>query len=314
MQQLLFKRFKTLTQCLIFLSISHANELLENWQPEQLIPWESALKDTQKRTPTERAKMLKELGFRHYAYLLSADPHSKRDDTNMTHYDAEAEIKAMLAEDIRISAWMFWINQDDADKNPLLISTLELFKKYQITPTIWITHSFERKTRPHPKNEEEQNQRIISEAKRIQRVANLAKSYGCDVGIYTLRKWLGVAANQIAVQRKLREWGVDNVGVVYNFSHSRSIKQPYVMNDPENFDSVWRALKPYVIHVNLVSLSKKGRNSYLSRGYYEQSMIQTIVESDWKGSVGLLTYAKGDSKTILESSLKGLRTVLSALE
>src|SRR5690242_16000067 len=61
------------------------------WAHDNLVAWEVAPLDTAKRTPEERAQMLKRLGFGHYAYLPRTDPYARQTDINTSHLDIDAE-------------------------------------------------------------------------------------------------------------------------------------------------------------------------------------------------------------------------------
>src|SRR5262245_24733935 len=66
------------------------------WARSNLHAWEIANFDLMKRSPDERARMLKQLGIVHYAYLSRADPYGREADVSTSQLDIDAEIAAML--------------------------------------------------------------------------------------------------------------------------------------------------------------------------------------------------------------------------
>jgi len=53
--------------------------------------------------------------------------------------------------------------------------------------------------------------------------------------------------NQVAIIERLKQLGVTDVGIVYNFSHARD----ELHDDTLNFPELWKTIKPYVVTVTL---------------------------------------------------------------
>lgn len=260
------------------------------WAPSKLIAWEVPTFDLVKRSSDERARMLKELGFRNYAYLPTGSPLGKP-DINTSQLDIDTEIEAMKKYGIAIRAWYFWINVDDPAEDPNVRRTLETFKRHGIHPDIWVPQSFAdpnaQSQEGFPTNPHEQDIRVKREAARIAAVAKLAAPYGCRVDIYNHRGWFGMMDNQLAILDRLQELGVTNVGMVYNFSHSISP----IHDDLKNFTEMWARIKSHVTTVNI----------YVNAPRHIE-MMRIIQRSGWKGSVGLLS-AGGNSEIGFRNAL-----------
>lgn len=267
-------------------------------EQNNLVAWEVAPKDGKQRSPEQRAQMLKRLGFQHYAYLSSTDPLGERKEMNTSHYDVDAEIKAMQKYGINIMAWYFWFNTDNPEDDPIIKETFESFKRHNIKPQIWVTHSYAKQDFP-----QNYSSRVKYEAERIAAMVKFAAIYGCKVHIYNHRSWLGVIENQLAVVGYLKKMGINDVGLVYNFSHCRFDGN----DDTQNFPQLWERMKSHVVAVNIAGLPEKGGLTYMSQGVYELPMMRVIQGSGWEGPVGLFLIGKHkDEEESLRQALVGV--------
>lgn len=269
---------------------SEAQEAEDIWASSNLIAWEVPTFDLVKRSSEERAKMLEDLGFRNYAYLSTGDPLGKP-DINTSQLDIDEEIAAMRRHGIAFRAWYFWINVDDPADDPNVGRTLEAFKRHDIHPDIWLPQSF---ADPHaeskegfPSNPQEQSRRVTREAARVAALAKLVAPYGCRVSIYNHRGWFGMMDNQLAILDRLKELGITNVGMVYNFSHAQSP----IHDDSQSFAELWARIKRHVTTVNV----------YITQPRHLE-MVRIIQESGWNGSVGLLPFG-GNSEIGFRNAL-----------
>lgn len=262
--------------CLSAPIAAQTTQTMDIWNPSKLHAWEVPTFDLVKRTSDERAKMLKEVGFHYYAYLPMGDAQGKQPDINTSQLDIDAEIEAMKKYGIGIRAWYFWVNVDDPAKDPTVMRTLEAFKRHDIHPQIWITHSYAdpdaESKKGFPTSAHEQSIRVKREAARIAAFVKLAAPYGCSVNLYNHRGWFGMMDNQLAILTRLKELGITNVGMVYNFGHSKS----ELHDDSSNFAEMWERIKPHVVTVNIWVF-----------GARELKMMRIIQESGWRGSVGV---------------------------
>jgi len=154
-----------------------------------------------------------------------------------------------------------------------------------------------------PKTPQEQRQRVDLEASRIRAFVRLAAPYGCRVNIYNHRGWFGMIENELAILARLNEMGIKNVGMVYNFGHSRDLKH----DDSAHFAMLWPQIKDYVTAVNITGLSGVEEVVFPSQGDRELGMMRTIEQSGWRGPVGVLVLWKtADTEIVLRRALKGL--------
>ena len=249
---------------------------LDNLQAWCVVPF-----DAKKRGPVERAEMLHRLGFKRFVYDWRAK--------DIPAFDAEFE--AMKKHGIEITAW--WSPTDPRD--PVLLKTLEVFQRQKVHPQLWVMG------RGAPANTpEEQQQRVEQEAGRIREIAEVARPYGCKVGLYNHGGWFGQTDNQVAVIERLAQLGVTDVGIVYNFSHGHG--------DIADFAPIWKRMQPYVVAVNVTGMVEDGESKIMppSQGEFELAMLRVILDSGWRGPIGLIEEQGGDAEVTLGNYLRGL--------
>jgi hypothetical protein len=162
-----------------------------------------------------------------------------------------------------------------------------------------------------PKTQEAQEQRVLREADRIAAFVKLATPYGCRVNIYNHRNWFGYIENELAILAQLQTRGVSNVGMVYNFSHSRDRYH----DDSKTFSLLWEKMKAHVVQVNVTGISQEGAHPlYPSQGTGELEMMRVIQESGWRGPIGLLGDKEGDAETTLQKTLMGVAWIAAELK
>lgn len=248
---------------------------------ENLHAWCVVPFDAKKRTPGERAAMLQKLGFKRFAY-----------DWRPVHVPTfEAEVVALKERGIELVAWWSPTNPED----PLLPKILEIFKRQGVHPQLWLMGAGE-----PTHGAEEQALRVDQEAGRVARIATRAKSFGCSVALYNHHGWFCQPDNQLAVLARLRELGAPPVGMVYNFSHSHA--------DLDDFPAIWKRIQPHVVAVNITGVVRGGEHKYMppSQGDFELGMLQVVLESGWRGPVGLIAEQGGDAEQTLSNNLRGL--------
>ena len=107
------------------------------WVHDNLFAWCVVPFDAKNRTPEERAQMLEKLGFRTFAYDWR--------EKDIPTFDAE--IDALRTHGIKLLGWYFPFDADD----PTAKKTLEVFKRHNIHPQLWVPQS----SRGDPKTPEE---------------------------------------------------------------------------------------------------------------------------------------------------------------
>jgi len=287
------------------------------------------------REPEERAQMLKALGFKHFAY--------DGQDTDVRKFDQE--IEALKRHGVNLLAWWFPLDADDPKAKailetfrhhdvhpqlwvalppanfpktlqdwaallpsgmPIVKNAPELEKLSKSDKENFLKEMYGAIARLNKqtltKTPQEQSQRIRQEANRIHSLIKLAAPYKCKVALYNDNGWFGMMENQVAIIERLQKLGVNDVGIVYNFSHARD----ELHDDTVNFLSIWQQIKPYVVAVNITGIYWEGSFIYPSQGDCELEMMRTIVESGWKGSIGLIAEKGGDAEVTLRNYLIGL--------
>ena len=253
----------------------------ELFAPDNLHAWCAVPFDAKQRGPEERAAMLQRLGFKRFVYDWR--------EKDIPTFDAE--IEAMKKHGIEVTGW--WSPTDPAD--PVLLKTLEVFKRQNVHPQLWVMGAG-----APVKTPEEQTQRVEQEAERIRQIAALAKPYGCKVQLYNHNGWFGVPDNEVAVIERLRQLGVTDAGMVYNFSHGH--------NDIADFPAIWKRMQRYVVAVNVTGMVENGESKIMppSQGRFESGMLRVILESGWRGPIGLIAEQGGDAEVTLGNYLRGL--------
>ncbi len=248
---------------------------------ENLHAWCAVPFDAKGRGPEERAAMLKRLGFKRFVYDWR--------EKDIPTFDAECE--AMKKQGIEITGW--WSPTNPAD--PVLRTTLEVFKRQKIAPALWVMGSGSL-----TKTEAEQRQRVEEEAERLRQIVELAKPYGVSVHLYNHNGWFGIPDNEVAVIERLKERGVTGVGMIYNFSHGHQ--------DVADFAAVWKRMQPYVVAVNVTGMVPDGEAKLMppSQGEQEQAMLRVVLESGWRGPIGLIAEQGGDAEVTLSHYMRGL--------
>jgi sugar phosphate isomerase/epimerase len=253
----------------------------ELFAPANLHAWCAVPFDAKHRGPEERAEMLEKLGFQHFVYDWRAK--------DIPTFDAE--IDALKKHHVELLGW--W--SPGSARDPVLRSTLETFKRHDVHPQLWVTGGGEATKSP-----EEQQARVEQEAGRIRQIVELAQPYGCKVELYNHNRWFGVVDNEVAIIERLKQLGVTDVGIVYNFSHGHE--------DIADFPAIWKRIEPYVVAVNVTGMVKDGEHKIMppSQGEFELGMLKVIVDSGWHGPIGLIAEQGGDAEVTLGNYLRGL--------
>lgn len=249
------------------------------WSVDNLVPWCVVPYDSKERRPEERAQMLARLGFKHFAY-----------DWREEHIPTfDAEIEALKTHGIELYAWLFPFDAGD----PRAEATLEMFRRHGVHPQLWVILND-----GYGSHEE----RLERATDRIEALAKLAAPYGSKVELYNHNHWGGVMENQLAILSRLKERGITDVGIVYNFSHARDAEH----DDTLNFPAIWKKIQPYVVAVNITGTAMEGTHIYPSQGDRELEMMRTIQESGWHGRVGVIAERGGDAEVTLRNYIKGV--------
>jgi sugar phosphate isomerase/epimerase len=253
------------------------------WSHDNLYAWCVVPFDAKKRNSEDRAQMLQDLGFKQFVYDWRGN--------NIPTFDAE--IEALQKHNVALLGW--WSPTDAHDPTAKII--LQAFRRHNIHPQLWVMGGG-----PLTKSPEEQQQRIKQEADRIKALVKLAAPYGTQVELYNHNGWFGQEDNQLALLDRLKELGVTDVGMVYNFSHARD----NLHDDTANFPEIWKKIESHVVAVNVTGIGPSGNELYPGQGAHDLDMMRTIQDSGWKGPVGLIAEKGGDAAITLKNNLLGL--------
>lgn len=306
------------------------------WAHDNLFAWCVGPFDLKRRGPEERAGMLAKLGFKSFAHRKGPD-------------SVDVEIEALKRQGIELLAWevtaeaddpitkesfeaferhnirpQIWVTQSVAG---LIKGQEEWTKMLPNGPTLQRikaeSHALSEaeKAAIHaamlrlyaedlPTTPEEHARRVEQEADRIHSFVKLASRYGCRIYLYNHNGWFGMVENQLEIIDRLKELGVTDVGMVYNFSHARD----NIHDDSKDFGGLWEKIKAYVGAVNISGLKWQGQYVYPSQGDSELDMMRVIEESDWKGPIGLDAEKGGDAEITLGNYRVGLDWLAAELE
>lgn len=245
-----------------------------------LVAWCIVPFDASKRGPEARAEMLDRLGIKAVAY-----------DWRQEHVPTfEEEILAYKRHDLDYFAFWSW--------HPAMAPLIE---KYGIHPQIWATV-------PSPKAESQQAA-VEAAAKALLPLVEQTRKLGCRFGLYNHGGWGGEPENLVAVCKWLRENAdANHVGIVYNFHHGHEHIQ--------DFAECLAAMKPYLLCLNLNGMNDGARPKIvrLGKGQHEKAMMQTILESGYKGPIGILGHTSGeDIEVVLRENLEGMKQLVKEL-
>lgn len=241
-------------------------------RPEKLAAWCIVPFDAKKRTPNQRAEMLKRLGIKRCAY-----------DWRGEHV-IEFEEEILQYKKHGIEFFAFWAGHEKA---------YELFQKYEISPQIWRTLG------SPPKGTQEEMISIAADT--MQGVADQIAKFGSKLGLYNHGGWGGEPKNLVSVCKELRRRGNDNVGIVYNWHHGHE--------HIEDWRESLNIMKPYLICLNLNGMNSHAKPKILdlSHGEHDRQMIKVILESGYDGPIGILDHrTEIDTEIALRANMQGL--------
>ncbi|MCB1122819.1 MAG: TIM barrel protein, partial [Verrucomicrobiae bacterium] len=227
---------------------------LSLFEKQNLIAWCIVPFDVKERSPEERAAMLERLGLKRVAY-----------DWRQKHVpEFEQEILAYKKHGLEYFA--FW------GEHP---AAFALFEKYGLHPQIW-------KMLPSPKADTEEA-RVEEVARSLLPLVEQTAAMGCKLGIYNHGGWQGEPDNMIAIVEWLRKnHGADHVGIIYNLHHGHEQIQHFAEN--------LKKMMPYLLCLNIDGVNASGEPMILpvGQGDTDKAWIQTIVESGYRGPIGIL--------------------------
>jgi sugar phosphate isomerase/epimerase len=259
------------------------------YSKENLVAWCIVPFDASERTPLQRAEMLVDLGITQFAY-----------DYRDKHIPSfKEEIEVMEAHGIELSAVWLWLDPkgDDilGDAGRAILNTIE---GTGIHTEIWV--SFPEQVFYDLNGE----QRLAKAVDILSKVLERVEELGCTMALYNHGDWFGEPENQVEIVKAMDS---DNVSIVYNFHHGHQ--------QVEHFEELLDLMLPYLSTINLNGMTVEGPKIItLGEGERELDMMKAIVQSGYKGSIGILGHTEGeDIQIVLERNLKGLETLKEQL-
>jgi sugar phosphate isomerase/epimerase len=256
---------------------------------DNLIAWCVVPFDSAERTPEERAKMLEDLGFKHFAY-----------DWRLKHLPTfRAEINALKSHGINLTSVWLWIDTDSSEIfDPANEELLEIIKQNNVKTEFWL--GFGNKHFEGLSDEAKLEKAVAS----VSYIRDRAKELGCSINLYNHGDWFGEPENQVRIIEKM---GAKDVGIVYNFHHAHS--------QVKEFPRLLQKMLPYLQTVNLNGMKVEGpKIMTIGEGDEELGMLKTLKESGYDGYLGVICHIETeDAKVVLERNINGLKSLLETM-
>lgn len=253
---------------------------------ENLTAWCIVPFDAKKRGPEERVAMLKELGFRRYAY-----------DWRAEHLPGFArEVDLLKEAGIALEAVWFPAGLDDDARK-----ILDVLRDKGVRAQLWITMG-------DPGPGKDQAGKVSAAASAIRPVAEEAAKVGCRVELYNHGSWFGEPENQLAIIEAL---GLPNVGIVYNLHHGH--------DHLDRFPELLRKMLPHLDALNINGMVRDGERRGqkilpLGQGDLDLGLLRAIRESGYRGPIGILGHTMDDAEERLRDNLDGLDWLVPQLD
>jgi sugar phosphate isomerase/epimerase len=280
----------TIFCCIAIGTSAQKNEKPALFSKQNLVAWCVIPFDKMKRTPEQRADMLKDLGISQLAY-----------DWREEHLPSmEEEIQTLRKNNINLKSVWFWVDGGSGqildESNHFILKTL---KDNNVKTELWVSFNdsfFE------GISDEEKLKKAISA---VSHIRDKAKEIGCTVHLYNHGSWFGEPQNQVSIIKAL---GAKDVGMVYNFHHGHKQQQ--------DFPKLLALMKPYLTTVNLNGMKAGGPQILtIGQGDQELTMMQQLKHSGFNGTLGILSHVEEeDAKIVLSRNLEGLKSVLQKMK
>jgi hypothetical protein len=245
---------------------------------KNLVAWCIVPFDGKNRGPTERAEMVKHLGFTKVAYDWR-DNHVASFEDEILQYKKQG-----------IEYFAFWGTHDKA---------FALFGKYDLHPQIWLMLGAPKATT--------QEGRVAEAAKQILPLVERTAEMKCKLGLYNHGGWGGEPENMVAVCKLLRDkHRAEHVGIVYNLHHGH--------DHIKDFEKSLGLMKPYLLCLNLNGMNSAGpKILQLGAGEHDVKLLKMINASGYAGPIGIIGHTNDDVEMRLRDNLDGLDWLLPQL-
>lgn len=252
---------------------------------ENLVAWCVVPFDQMNRSPSERAIMLKEMGFTKFAYDWRAE--------HLPYFPTE--IDELDKNGISLYAVWFWISGNGEQiLNEANEEILRVLKEKKKTTELWVSFDYEFF---HGLSDSACLQKSIAA---IHIIHQRAAEAGCTLALYNHGDWFGEPENQIRI---IKESGLTDIRIVYNFHHGH--------HQIERFPQLLDSMMPYLSIVNINGMNRKGPKILpVGEGEEEKAMLRILKDSGFSGQIGILGHTEGlDIRDVLVKNLKGLEEI-----
>jgi len=253
---------------------------------ENLVAWCIVPFDAKRRGPEERAAMLERLGVKRIAYDWREE--------HVPQFDEELE--AYKKHGVALHAFWTPVNTATPLEEPHWPLILDLAKRHDVRPELWVMLNDALVT-SLPEEE-----RAARAAEILARAARAAAEQGCKIGLYNHGGWFGEPDSQIEIIEALKELGVDNVGIVYNFHHGHE--------QMADFPALAKRMAPYLMTVNVNGMRAGGPKIVSfgdgdDGGAAERRMLEALAATGYSGPIGILGHR--EERDVEECLREGLR-------
>ena len=269
---------------------------------DNILAWAFLDFDTEERSPQERAKMLKQLGFSKCGY----EGHPRYIE------QLEEHIIAYRENGIELVGIYLEIREENSIEQNSIKEAINILERQNCKTQLWLTINDELlKGIP----EEIRTERVCEI---LEPVVDKAISLECKIAMYNHGGWTGNPENQVRiVQRLEKSYNPESLGIVLNFHHAH----PYVYE----FSELFMKVKPYLFVLNTdgmgVKKNQKGeligdpKILPLGEGDHEIDMLRTVKESGYKGLIGVIDHDKNIApEKNLGNNLNALKEIWIQLE
>jgi hypothetical protein len=258
---------------------------------QNLHVWAFEEYDPIKRSPDERALLIKQLGITKAGYIC-------RNATRTAEF--EAYVKAYQKHGIELVAVWTPLHTTAPLTEPQIRGMLDIVDRYRLNIQWWLTVEDDFDAMP-------ETARLNHAINRIRPLIAQANRRGCRLVLYGhgADKWFTQYENQITILENLKqEFPSASLGIVYNFHQSHA--------QIDRLKTVMPRLKPHLAAVNLNGMRADGPKIItIGQGERERGMIEVIHRSGWRGPVGIIAHdRKTDAGLKLQANIDGLRSIL----
>lgn len=279
----LSNRGSVTTALLVWILLAGAREARSEepaiFDRDNLVAWCIVPFDAAQRGPEARAEMLQRLGVKQLAYDWRAE--------HVPQFDEE--VQAMQRHGVRITAW--WVSPPDLGATNRNI--MDVVRRHGLKLQFWVLTGDPDASLP-------QDEKVRRTAETLRPFAVEAQRLDCQVGLYNHGGWFGEPENQLAV---LAQLNLPNVGLVYNLHHGHA--------HVPRFAELLARMRPHLLALNINGMTKdgdqKGRKILpVGVGELDLELLKTIVDSGYRGPIGILNHTDLDAEARLADNLAGL--------